>query len=227
MISLIKELPAIKEKSAELVKIRCLFDVYKTDGSTLFWAQDGGRALISMTDGNMVIFNNSADTKELAEFVDFMSPACVFSDYDTLIKINRKPEERINIVYRKADIPGETLSDELNSREIYDLLDVDGLSLPEYPYFAVDYCRRLNMGKADCFALAGKCAAVTFNCEDMAVMNGIASREKGYGTVALKAVLQKNYGRDFFVCCRDSVLGFYKKNGFSLMYYGGYWVRDI
>ena len=174
----------------------------------------------------MIIYNISADFEELTEFVDVINPACVFSDYDTLSKIGRKPKERINIIYRKADIKGETKGDSLSSREIYDLLDVEGLSLPEYPYFAVDYCYRLNHGFADYFALKGKCCAVTFNCGDMAIMNGIASHQKGMGSVALKGVLQKNYGRDFLVCCRDSVSEFYKKNGFCHKYYGGYWVKE-
>lgn len=225
MISLVKAIPDFDRINAEWVKIKCLYDAYKNDDKVLFWVQDGDKAVISMTDGNMIIFNNGADTEELKEFADALSPTCVFSDYDTLCSIGRKPNERINIVYRKVDIKGETYGDNLSSKEIYDLLDVDGLSLPEYPYFAVDYCHRLNMGTADYFALRNKCAAVTFNCGDKAIMNGIASHQKGYGAVALKAVLQKNYGRDFLVCCRDSVLGFYEKNGFGPLYFGGYWVK--
>ncbi|MBO5019102.1 MAG: hypothetical protein J6D52_00410, partial [Clostridia bacterium] len=109
---------------------------------------------------------------------------------------------------------------------IYDLLDVDGLSLPEYPYFAVDYCRRLNLGFADYFALKDKCAAITFNTGDYAIINGIAAKQKGYGGVALRSIISKNNGRKLFVCCRDKVKGFYEKNGFLPLYYGGYWVKE-
>ena len=225
MILLTEKLPDIDCNNAEWVKIKCLYEAYKNDDKVLFWVQDGDKAVISMTDGNMIIFNNNADLEELKEFVNVLSPTCVYSDYDTLCGIGKKPKERINIVYRKADILGETKGDNLLSNEIYDLLNVEGLSLPEYPYFVVDYCHRLNMGTADYFAIKGKCAAITFNCGSKAIMNGIASHEKGYGSVALKAVLQKNYGRDFLVCCRDSVLEFYKKNGFEPLYYGGYWVK--
>lgn len=226
MISLVEAIPDFGKINAEWVKIKCLYEAYKNDDNVLFWVQDSDRAVISMTDGNMIIFNNGADLEELREFVDVLSPACVFSDYDTLCAIGKKPQERINIVWRKADITGMLVGDNLSSKEIYKLLDVEGLSLPEYPYFAVDYCHRLNMGTADYFALKGRCAAVTFNCGNMAIMNGIASHEKGFGAVALKAVLQKNYGRDFLVCCRDSVLGFYEKNGFKPLYFGGYWVKN-
>ncbi len=225
MISLIEKLPDLKLLNAAWVKIKCLYMSYKNDSNVMLWTQDG-KGYIALTDGNMIIYNDGGNTEELARFVDIINPACVFSDYDTLCEIGRKPKERINIVYRKADIKGETAGDSLKSDEVYRLLDVDGLSLPEYPYFAVDYCHRLNLGLADCFALREKCCAVTFNCGDMAIMNGIASHEKGMGSVALKAVLQRNYGRDFLVCCRDSVLGFYINNGFSHQAFGGYWVKD-
>ncbi len=226
MISLTNELPTIDKDSAELVKIKCLFEAYKNDDKVLFWSQDNNKAFISMTDGNMIIFNNSADIEELKEFVEVMNPACVYSDYGTLCEIGRKPEERINIMSRKADIDGETVSDSLSSKEIYDLLDVDGLSLPEYPYFAVDYCRRLNMCTAKYFALKDKCAIITFNSGDKAIINGLASHKKGFGAVALKAILQQNKGKTLFVCCRDKVKGFYEKQGFKMLYYGGYWVKN-
>ena len=226
MVTLVDKIPEIDTLSAEWVKIKCLYNSYKNDSKVMFWVQDTDKCVIALTDGNMIIYNISADLEELTEFVDIINPACVFSDYETLSKIGRKPKERINILYRKADIKGETKGDSLSSREIYDLLNVEGLSLPEYPYFAVDYCHRLNHGFADYFALKNKCCAVTFNCGDMAIMNGIASHQKGMGSAALKGVLQKNYGRDFLVCCRDSVLEFYKKNGFCHKYYGGYWVKE-
>ncbi len=225
MVKLVDITPDLNVLSAEWVKIKCLYNSYKNDPKVMFWSQDDN-CFIALTDGNMIIYNISADLEELAEFVDVINPACVFSDYDTLCAINRKPLERINIVYRKADIDGETESDCLSSKEVYDLLNVDGLSLPEYPYFAVDYCHRLNNGFADCFALEDKCCAVSFNCGRLAIMNGIASHQKGMGSIALTGILQKNYGRDFLVCCRDSVLGFYEKNGFTHKYYGGYWVKE-
>ncbi len=226
MISLTEILPIFEEVSAELIKIQCLYDCYKGDDRVLFWCQDEDKAVISMTDGNMIIHNNSANLEELKEFVDVLSPACVFSDYNTLCAIGRKPDERINIMSRMADIGDEAAGDTLSSKEIYSLLDTDGLSLPEYPYFAVDYCRRLNRGGADYFALKDKCAAITFNSGENAIINGIASHQKGYGSIALQNILKKNHGRRLFVCCRDKVKGFYEKNEFCLHYFAGYWVKN-
>ena len=147
MIYLADSLPETENTNAELIKIHCLYDCYKTDDRVMFWVQDGDRAVISMTDGNMIIYNRAADTEELKEFIDLMSPVCVFGDYDTLCALNREPAERINVMARAADIKENIEGDILSSKELYSLLDTDGLSLPEYPYFAVDYCRRLNRDK--------------------------------------------------------------------------------
>ncbi len=225
MITLVNELPHLDSLSAEAVKINCLYDSYKNDDSVMFWIQDNGKAYISMTDGNMIIYSKEPDFEELLEFVNVLNPACVFSDLETLEKIGRLPPENINVVYRKADIEGDAQCDSLSSKELYELLDVKGLSLPEYPYFAVDYCKRLNGKKAKYYALKDKCAAITFNSGNYAIINGLAAKEKGFGSVALKGILQKNYGKEFLVCCRDSVLGFYQKNGFEKLYNAGYWVK--
>ena len=226
MISLTEGLPKINSHTAEWVKIKCLFDAYSGDKHVLFWHQDNDKAVMAMTDGNMIILNNGADISELSEFVSVLSPACIFSDYETLCAINRKPEEIINIMHIKAEKASVPESDNLKSDEVYRLLDVDGLSLPEYPCFAVDYCRRLNMGKLDLYAIKNKCCAVSFKSENSSIMNGIASHQKGYGTIALKGILNKNAGNNFFVCCRNSVKNFYEKNGFKALYQGGYWVKN-
>lgn len=226
MISLVSSLPDLSEKNAESIKINCLFQAYKNDDRVLFWVQDENKAVISLSDSNMIIHNISADIEELKEFIGVINPVCIFSDHETLKALEREPKEKIYVMSRKADIEGETIGDSLSSKELYALLDTDGLSLPEYPFFAVDFCKRLNMGTADYFAIRNTCAAITFNCQNAAIMNGIASHKKGFGSVALRAVLQKNKGRQFLVCCREKVKGFYEKNGFTPLYFAGYWVKN-
>ncbi len=226
MICLVNEIPFLNKLSAEAVKINCLYECYKNDNSVMLWIQNEGNAYISMTDGNMIIYSVSPDYEEIKEFISVLNPACIFSDSVTLKKIGKNPPENINIMYRKADIKTDCLSDTLSSKELYELLDVKGLSLPQYPYFAVDYCRRLNMGKAEYFAIKNKCAAISFNCEGYAIINGLAAKEKGYGSIALKGIMSKNYKKEFLVCCRDSVKGFYEKNGFVKLYNSGYWVKN-
>lgn len=221
MIRLTENIPKVFKCSAELVKLRATFEAYKKDA--LFWIQDDC-AYISMVDGNMVIFNNGANIEELREFVSIISPACIFSDIETLRAIDRVPSEEIFVMHTVADGCCDRVSDSLSSRELYELLDVDGLSLPDYPSFAVDICYRLNHGLAEYFGIRGGCAAISFHTGGYAVMNGIASHKKGYGGVALKNILAKNSGRQFLVCCRQKVKGFYEKYGFNELYKAGYWV---
>lgn len=224
MIRLTDRIPPLSRPEAELLKIRCTAECYPD--IAMLWEQDGGNCVISMLDGNMVIANHGGDTGELAEFVGVLSPCCVFSDLETLHAIGLFPEEAVCVMCRDADIPGLTESDRLSSDEIYRLLDVDGLSLPEYAYFAVDFCRRLNHGQAQYFALRDKCAAISLHSGNYALMNGISSRQKGFGARALTAILQLNYGRTFLACCRESVRGFYEKNGFHELYKSAYWVKN-
>lgn len=226
MIRLTSELPEISKPNAEYLKIKCLFDCYKDDDRALFWSQDGGSAIIALADGNMTIRNMGRDLDELKEFISVLSPDSLFSDYGTLKALGLENIKAVNVMYRKADIGGETAGDSLSSKEIYDLLNIKEFTLPEYPYFAVDFCRRLNNGYAEYYAVRDKCAAISFNSGNYAILNGIVSREKGMGSRALKAILQKNYGRGFLACCIDELTGFYEKNGFKKLYKAGYWWKQ-
>ncbi len=223
MITLTNYIPPVTIPSAEHIKLYSNFEIYPD--ICLFWVQDDGKCYISMLDSNMIIYNINADTEELREFVSVLSPCCVFSDIDTLRAIGRVPEEPICVMQRYCNIEDEYTSDMLSSREIYDLLDVEGLSLPEYEYFAVDFCRRLNHGGAAYYAEKDVCATISIGCGDFAIINGIASHQKGAGSRALSAIVAKNRSRTFLACCRESVRGFYEKNGFEKIYYTGYWVK--
>ena len=161
----------------------------------------------------------------MVEFLAVINPACVFSDLETLCAVNRKPKEEISVMHIKAAWQADRKSDELSSRKLYDLLNVEGLSLPDYEHFAVDICYRLNHGLAEYFGIENTCAAISFHTENFAIMNGIASHKKGFGSIALKNILAKNKGRDFLVCCRQPVKEFYIKNGFTELYKAGYWVK--
>lgn len=224
MISLKEKIPPVEEPRAEWIKQRCTYECYPGDG--LFWEQDNGKAYISMIDGNAVIYESDADFGELKEFIDIINPCCIFAELNTLKRLSREPDEPSLVLGRKAESGIFEPGDELKSEELYRLLDVEGLSLPEYEYFAVDICRRLNHGLAQYFAIRDKCAAISLNTGNYAIMNGIASHEKGYGSRALRAILAKNSERDFLVCCRPKVREFYEKNGFKLLYEAGYWVKN-
>lgn len=222
MITLTHNLPEASEPNAEYVRIKCLYDCYKDDKDVLFWEQDGGRAYISLASGDMTVFCEKGDLQEIKEFISVISPRSIFGSLEVLKNLGFSDIHSVEVLSRKADILGETAGDSLSSREIYDILNVKEFSLPEYPYFAVDFCRRLNRGLASYFAIKEKCAAVSFHTGDYALLNGIVSREKGLGTVALNAILQKNHGRELIACCEEKLTDFYEKNGFNKRYKAGY-----
>ena len=222
MIALTDFLPEAGEPNAEYIRIKCLYDCYKDDKDVLFWEQDGGRAYISLASGDMTVFCENGDYEEIKEFISVISPRSIFGSLEVLEKLGFSDIRSVEVMSRVADISGNTEGDSLQSGEIYDILNVKEFSLPEYPYFAVDFCRRLNRGLANYFAIKDKCAAVSFHTGDYALLNGIVSREKGFGTLALNAILQKNYGRELLVCCEEKLIGFYEKNGFKKLYKAGY-----
>ena len=85
MISLVKQIPKLSLPYAEVVKINCNYNLYPD--VSLFWVQDSDSAVISMLDGNMVIYNKNSDIDELKKFIDVISPQSVFSDAKTLTKL--------------------------------------------------------------------------------------------------------------------------------------------
>lgn len=206
-----------------LIKIGCNAELYSD--IALFWEQDDGRALISMLDGNMVIYNRDADIEELREFIAVLSPSGIFTDAETLISLGFEASEPCDMLTATCVSDTSAKSDTLSSRQLYDILNTDGLTLPDYEYFAVDICRRLNHGKAKYFGFKDICAAVTVECGNYVLLNGIASRKKGMGSIALKGVLSLNAGKTAVVCCRKEVSGFYLKNGFEFINNYAYWVR--
>lgn len=220
MISLVCEIPEINLPLAEVIKINCNYNLYKD--IAMFWVQDENRAVISMLDGNMVIYNRDANIDELREFIGVISPLSVFSDADTLTAVFGDDFHRVCVVKATHNFTCDIQTDTLNSKEIYELLDVKGLELPSYEHFAVDFCYRLNHGYLKYFAIKQKCAAIGI-CDGQAVLvNGIASHEKGMGTTALKGLLSQ-YNIPSVAVCEKSVAPFYLKNNFSLFYDAGYW----
>lgn len=223
MIRLITDLPKIEALSAEYVRIRCLFDAYQDDDSVLFWKEEESGSLLSLADGDMTVYCPSGVTEEMGSFLSMLSPKTVFSDANTLSALGLKPYRKLSVLCRKADLTDEQESDLFSSRELYDLLQSGGLSLPDYPAFAVDICRRLNHGGAVYFGLKEKCAAITCFSGNIALLTGIVSRQKGFGTVALEGILQKNRGRTVLACCEEPVKPFYLKSGFRTLYDAGSW----
>ena len=82
MISLVCDIPHIYLPRAELVKINCNYNLYKD--VALFWVQNDGQAVISLLDGNMTIYNINAQTEELRQFINVISPLRCFQMHKRL-----------------------------------------------------------------------------------------------------------------------------------------------
>lgn len=220
MINLVTEIPKISLPLAEVIKINCTYNSYKD--IAMFWVQNQNNAIISLLDGNMVIYNNDADIDELREFINVISPLSVFSDAVTLKNLFDDNFHRVSVVKRACGFEGKIQSDQLGSKDIYSLLDVDGLVLPPYEHFAVDFCYRLNHGQLKYFALKDKCVAVCITDGQAALLNGIASHQKGMGTLALRGVLSQ-FDMPCLAVCEEKIMPFYLKNNFEYIYNAGYW----
>ncbi len=221
MIKLIDSLPDFEINSVELFKLYSLFAAYPKE--TLLWRQDGTDTLIASLDGNMIISTKSVDD-ELRQFLNIISPASVFSRFEVIGKLLDPPYEIAEALCFNGDIDEPPINgDLLKSDEIYRLLDVKGLKLPPYEYFAPDFCHRLNHGLLNYFAIKNKCAAVSLSLESTALINGIASHQKGCGSLALKELLKRERGKLIFACAAPEAKEFYIKNGFTQIYKAAYW----
>ena len=226
MIKLVNALPEASKPTAEYIRIKCLFDCYKADPDAYFWQQTGAETYISLSDGNMTLSYGGGNTAELAELIKMLNPKTVFTDSVTFEKLEIQPTETVEVMARCADTsPLSDMGDRLSSKDIYEVFSAAGLDVPDYPHFAVDFCRRLNRGGASLWGIKNKCAAVSFNTGSYALLCGLASLEKGKGGQALKAIICKNGGRQMLLCCKPPLVGFYKKYGFKRLYTAGYKVR--
>lgn len=226
MIKLVNALPEASKPTAEYIRIKCLFDCYKKDPDVYFWQQTGEETYISLSDGNMTLSYGSGNTAELTEFIKMLNPKTVFTDSVTFEKLEIQPTETVEVMGFYIDTsPLSDIGDRLSSKDIYEIFSAAGLDVPDYPHFAVDFCRRLNRGGASLCGIKNKCAAVSFNTGNYALLCGLASLEKGKGGQALKAIICKNSGRQMLLCCKPPLVGFYEKYGFKRLYTAGYKVR--
>lgn len=223
MIKKATDLPRLEAVCAEGIKIKNIFLCYKNE----VYVQGGGRAFISLLDGDACLQNINADLQEVRSFLDFVKPRSLFSDSETLKNLGYTDFQRANVLVKECSETADFESDTLKSDQIYSLLLKGGFTLPEFEFFATDFCRRLNSGNLKYFAKMDKCAAITITADDFCLLNGIVSLEKGFGTAALKGAMAQNCGKTMVVCCSDQVKEFYLKNGFSYSYEVGYVLEDV
>ena len=220
MIRLVKN-PKPSFDTAEGIRI---YENYRVYGDiALFWHQNGGKAVISMLDGNMIISGNCNDFYELSAFITAVSPKSIFTNAETLkglniyehsLKVSVLLKENFNKQIRKSDV--------MSSDEIYGLLKKGGFELPDFRYFAPDFCLRLNRKRLCYFAIRDKAAALCIGKKNV-LINGLVSMQKGYGSLCLNGLLSALNPERAFVCAKNDVEKFYIKNGFRTVYQAGYW----
>lgn len=135
----------------------------------------------------MTVSYGGGNTAELAGFIKMLNPRTLFTDSATFEKLGIQPDETVEVMVRCADTsPLSDMGDRLSSKDIYEVFSAAGLDVPDYPHFAVDYCRRLNRGGASLWGIKNKCAAVSFNTAAMPCFAGLQAIEKGKAGRQLK-----------------------------------------
>lgn len=221
MINRIKELPEISKPSAEVIKLKNMAAAYP-DEIQLFAQTDSG-AVLSLL-GKDVIIAGDINAQEVKQFLNFLKPESVFSSADNLAAVfGEGAFECVNTLIKKGGkiTAGNMFSYDFSSDEAYALLKEGGFLLPEYEYFATDYCRRKNRGLLRVFGKKETCIALTLQDKEYRLVSGIVSKAKGLGGALLLAAAGGN--RDVLAVCRDELLPFYTKYGFEPLYKAGYW----
>lgn len=223
MIKHLNSSPAFTLNSVEHFKIKTNYSLY-TDMS-LFWTSDEG-GIISSLDWDAVI-SGKFNYEELNGFLKMSSPLSIFCSMSLAEKIvlpYRK--ERAFVFVRDGEVEGDyPEGDTLKSDEIYKILKVEEFNMPPADSFSPDFCLRLNHGALCYYAEKEKCAAVAQLCDDVALITGVTSREKGLGSKALMAVIKKANKKKIFAVAKPELEPFYIKNGFKKMYEAAYLLK--
>jgi len=224
MIKLVN-FPKERSNGVENIKIREFYCCY--GDIALFWEQSDSLLSIAMLDGNMILDGKCGDITELKEFIKMINPKSIFAKSELLENLGLNKNITNAFVMKIFSLERENLtSDELSSKDVFSILNGGGLSMPPYEYFAVDFCRRLNLGRLKYFGLKDKACAVSIGEKEI-LINGILSKEKGFGSYCLKGILSKNKNKTVYAVCKEDVKPFYLKNGFIQEYKVGYWINVI
>ncbi len=231
MIRLIDRLPDIKPSKMSEARIFSAFEAF--DGSPIendLWGQYEGdklTALIWRAGGSMSISFDGRNTEELKEFLEVLSPAEIFTEYEAAKSLSLSPLRVRNMLTCSSD-GSDTALEEFTLQELYDGLsfgtDVD-IHLPAFEVFAADVSHRLRHGKARA-VVKDYGAALAFTYSGGALMTGIALkpdfRGQGLGKKLLSELLSGICG-DFFVAANDNNTKFYENFGLTLSGRVGYW----
>ncbi len=188
----------------------------------LFWQNDTG-ALVSALSGDAVL-SGDFDRDELLSFLGITGMRSVFCDEKTADMLYPFWQgERLSVFAKQNGCNTRTEpACAPNSLEVYDFLKAGGFTLPDYPDFATDYCRKANRGALVCAFLPDRYAAVAQKCCGAALITGVVSCKKGMGTAAISELLKDSRIKTVFAAAKKELAPFYIKNGFKEVYKAAY-----
>lgn len=209
--------------------ITALGDTYPADRDFIRFYLQGEDAALSIIDGNANLWcGENADTREIADFIEFAGIRSLRSDISFFEKAGIKQDDSSYIVkYVSAGKPEEpdNFRSEADYKEIFNLLTAAGFEMGSYSAFLEDICARMNKGTCrGGFIYAGSlqcCAFRLFEGRKSALMGAVATDPgcRGRGLASSLVPYMAQGEKDSFLFCRnDSLLDFYEKCGFE--YYG-------
>ena len=176
-------------------------------------------------DGNITIFCENVND-ELLEFIEAVGYNTVFADKElfpqywsgeVLMKFVRKPETEIS----------DNIDFNPTIREIYSVLERcrgEGFEIPDFDSFYPDMSHRVrhNLSRVLAYRLEGQaiaCCMTSAETDNCAIISGVAClpecRGKGYASKLVAKISETLGDTDIFVFCREELVGFYSRLGFS------------
>ncbi len=231
MITLIKEIPHLPILSAPYIKICCTAAAYaEYEKISLFWQQtdENGdiKALMCLLDNCLTIWNGGANTEELGEFLNMLSPGIVFTDKATADALNLPISTLCDTLYRdppfEFDDAAENTYEGIN--KAYETI-TERLYVGNKEAFFADMSHRVRHNCA-AYVTTPLSAAFLLYCDEGSILSGIAVKEvrerSGIGSATLKRVMLLSRERRMYVCAEKKNTPFYIKNGFKIIEECGY-----
>lgn len=213
MIKSLKVLPDVFGENPESVKFLGNYDVYRN--SAKFYTDLKGSFALCILDLNAVICGEPENYEELNEFLKMSGVKSVFSGSYILKGLEFKNAKIVSVYKKSADLSASLESDGFKSDEVYEMLLKGGFPLPEFEYFAVDYCRRKNNKNAFVFGKRNEFLSLGLKHKNVCLINGVVSFKKGGGRKALKGLEAVSGCEKILACCTEENEGFYEKCGFK------------
>lgn len=215
------------EKTAFGCKIASLAGAYGFDKSfACFWLDDSSDVVFCQSDGLMILSGTVMDPSEIREFLRAVGSQAVICAVRNAEALGLPVSDSGDVLKKRAE-PGEVLpeaSGEVNIREIYSLLEGEGM-VEEFEPFYLDLSHKLRHGAALALTekreggLAG-CAVVSSISEGSAILSALAVEERfrrrGIGSKLVHQVEKSLPGKTVYVFReKEKNREFYKSLGYG------------